>query len=99
MATIRPTPQPCNPEVFKNGKGVCVLSGNSNAIEDWVRKVAGKARANVDWHFSGGRANVLHLGDDESRKRVLNVIDELAGELEGQILSVGGPALYRANVD
>jgi hypothetical protein len=32
----------------------------------------------------------------ESRQRVLNAIDELKDKLKGRILSVGGPALYRA---
>ncbi len=60
---------------------------------------AKEANAKVDWHYSGGRANVLHLGDDESRQRVLNAISELEGELKGTILSVGGPALYRSGVE
>jgi hypothetical protein len=95
MATDGPTPPPCDPEIFKKGDGVCVVDGSSNAVERWVQKVAKKANAKVDWHYSGGRANVLHLGDAESRQRVLNAISELEGELKGTILSVGGPALYR----
>lgn len=95
MATDGPTPEPCNPEIFKNGTGVCVLDGSSNAIETWVQAVAKKADAQVDWHYSGGRGNVLHLGDEESRQRVFNAIEELKDELKGTILSVGGPALYR----
>jgi len=96
MATDGPTPAPCNPEIFKKGKGVCVVDGSSNAVERWVQSVAKKADAKVDWHYSGGRANVLHLGDEASRQRVLNAISELEGELKGRILSIGGPALYRA---
>ena len=99
MATDGPNPAPCDPEIFKNGNGVCVIDGSSNAVERWVQTVAKKADARVDWHYSGGRANVLHLGDDESRQRVLDAINELEGELEGRILSVGGPALYRNGVD
>lgn len=95
MATDGPTPPPCNSDIFKNGRGVCILSGRSNAIERWVQAVATKADAQVDWHFSGGRANVLHLGDEESRQRVLNAIKELKGDLDGYILSVDGPTLYR----
>lgn len=99
MATDGPTPPPCNPDIFTHGKGVCVVDGSSNAVESWVKAVAAKADAQVDWHYSGGRANVLHLGDDESRQRVLNAISELEGELDGTILSVGGPALYRNGVE
>jgi hypothetical protein len=96
MATDAPTPAPCNPEIFKSGQGVCVVDGSSNVVERWVQAVAKKADAQVDWHYSGGRANVLHLGDAESRERVLKAINELEGELDGSILSVDGPALYRA---
>ena len=99
MATDGPDPTPCDPEIFKHGDGVCVVDGSSNAVERWVQAVAKKANARVDWHHSGGRANVLHLGDDESRQRVLDAISELKGELDGRILSVGGPALYRGGVD
>jgi len=99
MSTDGPTPPDCDPEVFSNGEGVCVLSGSSNAIERWVKKVAERASARVDWHYSGGRANVLHLGDAASRKRVLSAIDELKDDLEGSVLSVGGPSLYRGGIE
>ncbi len=99
MATDGPNPTPCNPDIFNKGQGVCVVDGSSNAVERWVQSVAKKANAQVDWHYSGGRANVLHLGDDDSRQLVLNAIDELEGDLDGSILSVGGPALYRKGVE
>jgi hypothetical protein len=99
MATDGPTPKPCNPDIFKKGKGVCVVDGSSNAVERWVQMVAKKANAQVDWYYSGGRANVLHLGDEASRQRVLNAIEELKGKLQGTILRVDGPALFRNGVD
>ncbi len=99
MATDGPTPTPCNPEIFQKGEGVCILAGSSNSVERWVQAVAKKADAQVDWHYSGGRANVLHLGDAESRQRVYNAMGELKGDLGTvQVLSVGGPPLYRAGV-
>lgn len=99
MASKKSIPPPCNDDIFKNGKGVCVVSGACNDVEEWVQMIAKEANAQVDWHYSGGRANVLHLGDDESRQRVLAAIEKFAGELKGQILSVGGPALYRKGVE
>ncbi len=95
MATDGPTPPPCDPEIFKKGEGVCVIAGSSNALECWVQLIAKTANARVDWHYCGGRGNVLHLGDAESRQRVLNAIEEHKSKLRGQMLSVGGPALYR----
>lgn len=105
MATDGPDPKPCDPKIFKHGEGVCVVTGPSNAVERWVQLVAKTAKAKVDWHYSGGRANVLHLGDAASRERVLQAIESLKDQLVGtatypaSILSVGGPALYRAGVD
>jgi len=98
VATDGPTPTPCDREIFHKGSGIAVLDGSSNAVERWVQSVAKRADARVDWHYSGGRANVLHLGDEESRQRALSAIDELKDELNGTILSVGGPALYRLGV-
>ena len=85
----------CDPDVFANGEGVCVVDGAPDAVEAWVKAVAKTAEARMDWHYSGGRANVLHLGDEGSRLRVLGAIAELAEQLDGTLLSVGGPALYR----
>lgn len=98
MATDGPDPKPCDRKIFKKGRGVCVIDGSSNAVERWVQSVAKKANARVDWHYSGGRANVLHLGDEKSRQRVLTAIKELEGSLKGRILSVDGPSLYRNGV-
>jgi hypothetical protein len=90
----------CNPEVFKNGKGACVVDGSSaEVIEVWVKKVAAKAEATMDWHWCGGVGNVLYLGDDAVRERVLCAIGELARHDGIQIMSVGKRALYRKGVD
>lgn len=86
MATDGPDPPPCDPEIFENGKTVCIAHASSNVMERWVLAIAAKANARVDWHFYGGRANILHLGDAESRRRVLDAINELIPELNGQIL-------------
>jgi hypothetical protein len=75
----------CDPDIFKQGQGVCVAVGEPDAIEHWVQAVAKKTDAKLDWHYSGGRANVLHLGDDASRQHVLEAIHEMESELKGQI--------------
>jgi hypothetical protein len=86
MATDGQTPPPCNQEIFENGQTVVCLAAKSNAAESWVKAVAKKADARVDWHYSGGIAQVLHLGDDESRTRVEAAIDELEPTLQGTII-------------
>ncbi|PJE74034.1 MAG: hypothetical protein COV01_02945 [Candidatus Taylorbacteria bacterium CG10_big_fil_rev_8_21_14_0_10_41_48] len=78
MATDGPTPTPCDQKVFD--KGTCLFVSNSipsNAMEGWVTKVKEKSGQPVDWHFAGGRARVLALGDLE---RVKTVMKELKSE-------------------
>jgi hypothetical protein len=91
MSTDGPTPKPCNKKIFKNGSTVAILVGSSNAVERWVKSVAVKAKAQVDWHYAGGRAMVLHLGNKASLQRTLDAIQELKPKLKGDIL-------YAANV-
>lgn len=86
MATDGPTPAPCEKTVFTDGIAVILLSGSSNMIEKCVKSIAKKAQAVVDWHYSGGIANVHHLGDQENRIRVEITIDELSSKFPGQIL-------------
>jgi len=78
MATDGPTPTPCDPEIFKTG--IQVFKTNtipSNAMEGWVKKVAELSGQRVDWHFAGGIAVVLALGDITKAK---NAIQELMPE-------------------
>ena len=89
MATDGPTPPPCDPAIFEHGQVVAVLDGASNAVETWVKLVAATADAFVDWHYAGGRAVVMHLGDPDSRARVDAAIDQLEPVLNGRILRRG----------
>jgi hypothetical protein len=99
MSSDGPTPPLCKSEIFRDGQGICILDGRSNAVETWVKKLAVKANAQVDWHYSGGRANVLYLGDEDTKQRILNAIEKLKVELGSvEILSIGSPALYRNNL-
>ena len=91
----------CDQEIFKEGQPVASLDARSKDAEEWVCAVAKKANARVDWHYSGGIAQVLHLGDDESRARVEVAIDELLHKLNGRIMRrflKEEQGLYRAGV-
>ena len=101
MATDGPDPPDCDKEIFQKGQSVAVIDGSSNAVEKWVKSVAKKADARVDWHYTGGIANMLHLGDAESRARVEMAINELGSTLEGRIMRrycADEPGLYRNGV-
>lgn len=101
FATDGPVPMPCDHEIFTRGEPIAFLCGSSNALERWVCAVAKRANARVDWHISGGIGQMLHLGDETSRSRVEQAIDELAETLDGEILQrlpSGSEGLYRAGV-
>lgn len=101
MATDGPVPPPCNPDIFKDGKPIVSIDGSSNAVERWVQMIASEANAQVDWHYSGGVAQVLHLGDDESRLRVIEAIFLHEPKLKGRIIHrfmVGEKGLTRNGV-
>jgi hypothetical protein len=85
MATDGPTPPDCDQEIYKNGDCILTIQGASNAVENWVKAVAAKAGARVDWHYIGGIATVLHLGDQNSWARTAAAARELEPELKGKI--------------
>ncbi len=98
MSTDGPTPKPCDRKIFRKGKPIVLVQGRSNAVENWVRAVAKKAKAKVDWHYSGGVAQVLYLGNAD-RARIEKAITALAPTLKGTImrhLALGESGLYRA---
>ena len=101
MATDGPTPAPCNQDIFQKGEPVVLLDGSSNAVENWVQEIAKKADARVDWHYSGGVAQVLHLGDMESRRRVEKAIVNMPEVNNPRVmrrLTSGSPGLCRRGV-
>lgn len=68
MATDGPTPTPCATDIYRNGQHVGMLASGMEgpgacAIEEWVNRLAEASGQRVDWHYSGGRANVLCVGD------------------------------------
>jgi hypothetical protein len=64
MATDGPDPIPCDQEIYDRGEPVCMThSISSNRMEAFVRSVAVSTGQRVDWHFMGGRAVVLVIGD------------------------------------
>lgn len=66
MATDGPTPPPCDDLIYSQGTTVFVGDTiGSCAIERWVKKIAKTSGQCVDWHWAGGRANVLAIGDIE----------------------------------
>lgn len=80
-------PAPCDTNVFEKGHSAIVLDGCSFRVEEWVQSVAKASGQLVDWHYSGGRANVLYVGDFEA---VAAAIDELLPRLEDAVKKTAG---------
>lgn len=56
----------CDKEVYNNGSLIFVTHTMSSArVEEWVQAVAKESGQKVDWHYVGGRAQILFLGDQE----------------------------------
>ena len=89
MATDGPTLPPCDRKIFRKGQAIAeIYSDSGAAVERWVRAVAEKAHARVDWHSFAGYAIVLHLGNQASRARVYAAMAELQHTLKGNITQI-----------
>lgn len=73
------TPPPCDREIFESGTPLLWADTWTRAtwtdsnmdpeppratgFEEWVVRIREASGARIDWHYSGGRAQVLYLGD------------------------------------
>lgn len=91
----------CNNEIFSKGKPIALLDARSDDAEDWVCLIAFEANALVDWHYSGGIAQVLYLGSEDDYNRIKEAIIKNENKLVGKVLKVidlGSDGLYRSGV-
>lgn len=70
---------PCDREIFENGTALLwadtwtragwgdddadPLPPRAAGFEAWIVKIREVSGGRIDWHYSGGRAQVLYLGD------------------------------------
>jgi hypothetical protein len=74
-------PEPANPEVFQKGTSIIVLTGPRPwMIETWLRDC--DTADKLDWHFSGGRAQVLSLDPATHLEYLVGTIPTLAEACE-----------------
>jgi len=65
-------PPKCDSDVYANGKSVMIMAGaNATIIEVIVKEAARISGEPVDWHYFGGRANIMTTGDAEKVREVL----------------------------
>lgn len=62
----------CDQDIYQNGEHVgIVVGGDANVIEAFVKCAVEKSGQPMDWHYVGGRANVLTTGDVGKAKKAL----------------------------
>lgn len=71
----------CDFEVYKHGTALLLLDGWQRDVEPWVQRVAKESGERVDWHYVGGRAVVLVLGDERAHARAMAAASTLLPEL------------------
>lgn len=77
------TLQQCDEEIMQKGHTVFYIpSWRKKDIENWVQEVAKRSGQKVDWHYSGGNANIIGLGDLD---KIRNTIKEMLPELNKSI--------------
>jgi hypothetical protein len=72
--------EPCNQNVFKNGHSIATLDACMHRAETFVQAVAKESGQPVDWHYSGGIANVLYLGDFDKVKAAFDKLTPMLSD-------------------
>lgn len=98
------TPEPCNSKIFKRGVSVAQIAQadgmRSWHIEEFVKLIASETKTATDWHYSGGIAQVLTLGDPKVVAAAITAKwPAFAAPYPNARCATGLPARYRADVD
>lgn len=94
----------CDEEIFRDGESIAIVEKGmlpAEAVERWLEAVRADSSSKLDWHYSGGMAHMLHLGDADSRQRAeiaLREHDGLDGIRLVRIIPAGASGLYRGGV-
>jgi hypothetical protein len=94
----------CDAEVFQKGQPLLMATtgevGGNKLFESWVQKVAKASGQRVDWHYSGGIAQVLVLGDwQKARDAAVDLESELPEDQQiMRWFDSGDSGLYRNGV-
>lgn len=62
----RAPPPRCDEAIYREGRTIFVLDDygvGNRGVERWVRSLAEASGQRVDWHYAGGLAVVLYIGE------------------------------------
>jgi hypothetical protein len=90
----------CDADVFKRGHAIALLDACMHRAELFRLAVAQESGQSVDWHYSGGRANMLYLGDfarvDAAVSKLAPMLETTLPREEGECSSCAGKPHHRA---
>jgi hypothetical protein len=61
-------------EILALGEVLAIVSGSTEAVKKWVDAIGKYTGSRVAWTETNNVGNLLHLGDQESRTRVMEAI-------------------------
>jgi hypothetical protein len=73
-------------EIRESGLPVAVLDTDIKSAEKWVRAIEKEIDIRVAWSCYNGLIHILHLGDNKSRAQVIEAVDRLKNQMEGEII-------------
>ena len=68
---------PCDPQIFNRGIPLMKIDGKKYAVETLVGYLAKELDLKLDWHYSGGVAQVLLLGNQDDHTKAYNFVSTL----------------------
>ncbi len=84
--------KPCNDKIHRKGTHLFTThSIPAEKIEKWVKQVAQMSGQKVDWHYFGGRAVILALGNARQISKVTQAIKDLLPEHDRLMAETVGP--------
>jgi hypothetical protein len=90
----------CDADVFKHGHAIALLDACMHRAEVFRLAVVQESGQSVDWHYSGGRANMLYLGDfakvDAAVSKLAPMLETTLPREEGECSSCAGKSHHRA---
>lgn len=84
-------PRRCNDDVFRQGRPLAVIDGKSRSINYLVEGIIRRTTAQLDWHRSGGRGQILVLGTDEERSQAEAILKQIIPRYKVEIIKIFSP--------
>lgn len=88
----------CNQEIFTKGKPLLLADTyecSAAGFEVWIQNLAKQSGQKIDWHYSGGIAQVLFIGD---RDKIFETMKTIKCPAIIMRIIESGEGLYRQGI-